>query len=113
MDKHYLQPLLEPEAIVVFAARRSGPAQQTAQGRALTEAIRAQRFTGTIRFLEIGPLATDVWRFDFQALTAENTVLANTGSEVPMAAVLMLGTVAVLIGGLTVIVARRRETRIQ
>jgi len=54
MDKHYLQPLLEPEAIVVFAARRADPARQTAQGRALTEAIRAQRFTGTIRFLDIG-----------------------------------------------------------
>ena len=33
---------VEPEAIVVFAARHSDPAQQTAQGRALTEAIRAQ-----------------------------------------------------------------------
>ena len=54
MDKHYLQPLLEPEVIVVFAARQGDPQQQTAQGRALTEAIRAQRFTGTIRFLDIG-----------------------------------------------------------
>jgi acetyltransferase len=54
MDKHYLQPLLEPEVIVVFAARHADPSQQTAQGRALTEAIRAQRFTGTIRFLDIG-----------------------------------------------------------
>ena len=54
MDKHYLQPLLEPEVIVVFAARHGDPKQQTAQGRALTEAIRAQRFTGTIRFLDIG-----------------------------------------------------------
>jgi len=58
MDKHYLTPLLEPQAIVVFSARRSDPAQQTAQGRALTEAIRAQRFTGTIRFLEIGTIGT-------------------------------------------------------
>jgi acetyltransferase len=58
MDKHYLQPLLEPEAIVVFAARLGDPKQQTAQGRALTEAIRAQRFTGTLRFLEIGTTGT-------------------------------------------------------
>ena len=58
MDKHYLQPLLEPEAIVVFAARQSEASQQTAQGRALTEAIRAQRFTGTIRFLEIATTGT-------------------------------------------------------
>ena len=54
MDKHYLQPLLEPEVIVVFAARHADPNDQTAQGRALTEAIRAQRFTGQIRFLDIG-----------------------------------------------------------
>ncbi len=54
MDKHYLQPLLEPEVIVVFAARHADPTQQTAQGRALTESIRAQRYTGTIRFLDIG-----------------------------------------------------------
>jgi len=58
MEKHTLQPLLEPEAIVVFSARRGDPKQQTAQGRALTEAIRAQRFTGTIHFLEIGTTAT-------------------------------------------------------
>jgi acetyltransferase len=58
MDKHYLQPLLEPEAIVVFAARHGDPKQQTASGRALTEAIRAQRFTGTIRFLDIGTTGT-------------------------------------------------------
>lgn len=58
MDKHYLQPLLEPEAIVVFAARLGDAKQQTAQGRALTEAIRAQRFTGTLRFLEIGTTGT-------------------------------------------------------
>ena len=58
MDKHYLQPLLEPEAIVVFAARHGDPKQQTAPGRALIEAIRAQRFTGTIRFLEIGTTGT-------------------------------------------------------
>ena len=39
MDKHYLQPLLEPEAIVVFAARHADPAQQTAQGRALKKRL--------------------------------------------------------------------------
>ena len=58
MDKHYLQPLLEPEAVIVFTARRGDAQQQTAQGRALTEAIRAQRFAGTIRFLEIGTTGT-------------------------------------------------------
>jgi acetyltransferase len=58
MDKHYLTPLFEPQAIVVFAARQSDASQQTAQGRALIEAIRAQRFGGTLRFLEIGTTGT-------------------------------------------------------
>ena len=56
----------------------------------------------------VGPLATDVWRFDFRALTAENTVLANTGSELPVAAVVLLGLVAMVAGGIAVVVARRR-----
>ena len=58
MDKHYLTPLFEPEAIVVFAARQSDASKQTAAGRALVEAIRAQRFGGTLRFLEIGTTGT-------------------------------------------------------
>jgi acetyltransferase len=76
MDKHYLQPLLEPEAIVVFAARHSDPAQQTAQGRALTEAIRAQRFAGTIRFLEIGKAATTGTLAELSQTRADLAIIA-------------------------------------
>jgi acetyltransferase len=57
MDKHYLTPLLDPAAIVVFAARADLKGQ-TSQGRALIEAIRAQRYAGTLRFLEIGTTGT-------------------------------------------------------
>lgn len=43
-----------------------------------------------------------------RALTIEHTALAATGSELPIAAWLLVGTVAVLAGGATVMVARRR-----
>jgi acetyltransferase len=53
MDKHYLTPLFTPESIVVFAGRLDEPDTQTAQAVALIEALRAQRFTGTLQFLDI------------------------------------------------------------
>jgi acetyltransferase len=53
MDKHYLTPLFTPESIVVFAGRLEEPGTQTAQAQALIEALRAQRFTGTLQFLDI------------------------------------------------------------
>lgn len=43
------------------------------------------------------------------ALTIEHTALPPTGSELPIAAWLLVGTVAVLAGGVTVMVARRRS----
>ncbi|MEI8157584.1 MAG: bifunctional acetate--CoA ligase family protein/GNAT family N-acetyltransferase [Burkholderiales bacterium] len=53
MDKHYLTPLFTPESIVVFAGRLDEPDTQTAQAVALIEALRAQRFSGTLQFLDI------------------------------------------------------------
>jgi len=53
MDKHYLTPLFTPESIVVFAGRLDEPDTQTAQAASLIEAIRAQRFTGVLQFLDI------------------------------------------------------------
>ena len=85
MDKHYLQPLLEPDAIVVFAARLSDPKQQTAQGRALTEAIRAQRFSGTIRFLEIGAAATSGTLAELSQTRADLAVIALPPKDIAAA----------------------------
>ncbi len=82
MDKHYLQPLLEPEAIVVFAARDGDAQQQTAQGRALTEAIRAQRFAGTIRFLEIGTTGTLA---ELSQMRADLAIIALPPKDIPAA----------------------------
>src|SRR4051794_29431977 len=57
MEKHYLTPLLEPASVAVFAGR-ADPDSQTSQGRALHAALRAQRFSGTLRFLEVGTIGT-------------------------------------------------------
>ena len=53
MDKHYLTPLFTPESIVVFAGRNDAPENQTTQATALIDALRAQRYAGTLQFLDI------------------------------------------------------------
>ncbi|WP_046112300.1 bifunctional acetate--CoA ligase family protein/GNAT family N-acetyltransferase [Aquincola tertiaricarbonis] len=53
MDKHYLSPLFSPESIVVLAGDADAPESLTPQARTLHEALRAQRFSGTLAFLDI------------------------------------------------------------
>ena len=53
MDKHFLTPLFSPSTIAVLAGKLDDPESQTAQARALHQALRAQRFIGTIIFLDI------------------------------------------------------------
>ncbi len=53
MDKHFLSPLFSPESIVVLAGKMDDPEGQTSQARALHNAIVAQRYTGTLTFLDI------------------------------------------------------------
>ncbi len=53
MDKHFLTPLFAPSSIVVFAGEAEKPESQTPQARALHEALRAQRYTGTLTFIDI------------------------------------------------------------
>lgn len=53
MDKHYLSPLFSPESIVVLAGDADAPDTLTPQARTLHEALRAQRFSGTLAFLDI------------------------------------------------------------
>jgi len=53
MDKHYLAPLFSPESIVVFAGNADEPASLSVHARALQEALHAQRFSGTLQFLDI------------------------------------------------------------
>ena len=61
MDKHYLAPLLAPQAVAVFAGNPEAPESQAPAGRTLAAALKAQSFTGTLQFLDIrtsGTLAT-------------------------------------------------------
>ena len=53
MDKHYLTPLFNPASVVVFAGKVDDPTTQTPQAVALLEALHAQRFTGTLHYLDI------------------------------------------------------------
>ncbi|AVS62247.1 GNAT family N-acetyltransferase [Paracidovorax avenae] len=53
LDKHYLTPLFAPSSIAVLAGRADAPETLTPAARALHEALRAQRFTGTLQFLDI------------------------------------------------------------
>ncbi|MEO5658944.1 MAG: bifunctional acetate--CoA ligase family protein/GNAT family N-acetyltransferase [Polaromonas sp.] len=52
MDKHYLTPLFTPESIVVFAGAADDPDSLTPRAKVLHEALRAQRFTGTLQFVD-------------------------------------------------------------
>ena len=54
MDQHFLTPLFAPQSIVLFAGSPDDDtASQTSQARALTEALQAQRFTGTLVAVDI------------------------------------------------------------
>jgi acetyltransferase len=53
MDKHFLTPLFAPASIVAFVGHADDPSGQTPAGRTLREAFRADRFDGTLRFLDV------------------------------------------------------------
>ena len=53
MDKHFLTPLFTPESVVVFGGLLDDPSTQTPQATALLQALRAQKFSGTLHFLDI------------------------------------------------------------
>jgi acetyltransferase len=58
MDKHYLTPLFQPETIAVFAGKSQEPELRTPQARALIEAITAQRYGGTLVFIDVHTTGT-------------------------------------------------------
>jgi acetyltransferase len=58
MDKHYLTPLFAPESIVVFAGRHDDDLGRTSLGRAVSEGLRAQRYSGTLQFVDINTSGT-------------------------------------------------------
>jgi acetyltransferase len=58
MDKHYLTPLFSPESIAVFAGKWDDPDTQTSQAQALLASLRAQRFSGTLTFVDVHTTGT-------------------------------------------------------
>ena len=58
MDKHFLSPLLTPQSVVVFAGEIEQPELLPAASRALVAALKAQEFSGTLRFLDIHSTGT-------------------------------------------------------
>ncbi len=58
MDKHYLTPLFAPESIIVFCGSADDPAGQTAQARALRQALSTQTYSGSLQFLDIHDTGT-------------------------------------------------------
>src|ERR1035437_3533196 len=86
MDKHFLNPLFSPGSIVVFCGNADDPASQTPQARVVLAALRAQRFVGSITFLDIhvsGTLA------DLAQVTADLAVIALPPKDVAAALVLV------------------------
>ncbi|MGB3449218.1 MAG: bifunctional acetate--CoA ligase family protein/GNAT family N-acetyltransferase [Giesbergeria sp.] len=53
MEKHYLTPLFSPETVAVFAGDCEDDAHLTSQAKALHEALRAQRYTGRLVFVDL------------------------------------------------------------
>ncbi|CAM3756073.1 bifunctional acetate--CoA ligase family protein/GNAT family N-acetyltransferase [Paracidovorax anthurii] len=53
IEKHYLTPLFAPGSVAVLAGRADAPDTLMPSARALHEALRAQRFAGTLQFLDI------------------------------------------------------------
>ena len=58
MDQHYLTPLFAPESIVVFAGQADDPDSLTPRASVLHRALRAQKYTGTLQFLDINTTGT-------------------------------------------------------
>ncbi len=79
MDKHYLTPLFLPQSIAVFASGEAG----AGHAQALQQALRAQRYEGTLTFLDIhntsGTLA------DLAQAKADLAIIALPPEQAPAA----------------------------
>src|ERR1035437_7517348 len=82
MDKHFLTPLFSPHSIVVIAGKADQPDSQTRQAQVLQRALRAQRFTGTLTFLDIDASGTLA---DLAQTQADLAIIAVPPDEVAAA----------------------------
>jgi acetyltransferase len=82
MDKHFLSALFTPSTIVVFAGKPDSPETHTPQAKALRETLTAQRFSGSLVFLDVhfsGTLA------DLASTHADLAIIALPTEEVAAA----------------------------
>ncbi len=82
MDKHFLTPLFSPRSIAVFAGEADDPAAQTYQARALHQALRAQRFAGSLTFIDIHASGTLA---DLAEVQADLAIIALAPTELAAA----------------------------
>ena len=82
MDKHYLTPLFAPRSIVVFAGQVDAPDSLTGRAKALHQALRAQKFTGTLQFLDTHTTGTLA---DLAQTGADLAIIALPPNEVAAA----------------------------
>ena len=82
MDKHYLTPLFAPQAIVVLAGDADAPDPLTAQARQLHRALRAQRYQGTLNFLDVRTSGTLA---DLAQAKADLAIIALPPAEIAQA----------------------------
>ena len=82
MDKHFLTPLFSPASIAVFAGREEDPPSRTTHARALLESLTAQRYTGTLTFVDIHTSGTLA---DLAQTRADLAVIALPAAEVAAA----------------------------
>lgn len=82
MDKHYLTPLFAPESIVVFAGQADDPDSMTPRAKVLNNALRAQPYTGVLRFLDIHTTGTLA---DLAQTGADLAIIALPPAEIPAA----------------------------
>ncbi len=79
MDKHFLTPLFSPASIIVIAGNRDEVDSQTAQSQVLRQALRAQRFAGTLTFLDLHTSGTLA---DLANTQADLAIVAVAAAEV-------------------------------
>ena len=82
MDKHYLTPLFSPETVAVFAGRQDDEAHLTSHAKALHEALRAQRYTGRLVFVDLHTTGTLA---DLAQTRADLAIIALPAADVAAA----------------------------
>jgi len=101
MDQHYLTPLFAPRSIVVFAGQTGEPETLSPHARALLAALKAQRYQGSLQFVDTQTSGTLA---DLAQVKADLAMIALPPAEIApameLAARMACRTVMVLSSGI-------------